>query len=112
MKMKCLAYGVVKDPRVKEFYPYPDDGIVDDRPNGPLWVIHCQGHPEWRAVVVCHHCLHKLEPDLWISSNCWASLNPITPFEELPMIRKGSDGKDPYDIELYAEDAPGDAATA
>lgn len=107
MKMRCLACGVKKETSELEVYPYPDDGIVDS-PIKPLSVIHCQGPTtDWRAVVVCNHCLHKLEPDQWISSTCWASLNPLTPFAQLPAIRETPSGRGPHELELYAEDAKG-----
>lgn len=82
MKVKCMACGVEKDPLRKEVYPYPEDGIVDE-PVTPLWELDCQG-ADWRWVLVCHDCLHKLDADLWISDRCWRSLNPIVPFEKLP----------------------------
>jgi hypothetical protein len=92
MKMKCLACGELKDTRVPEPYPYPDDNIVCDRPIDPLWVLDCQGPPlqpgdttfDWRVVIVCHHCLHRLEPDMWISNAGWNSLDPAMPFDRLP----------------------------
>jgi hypothetical protein len=82
MKVKCMACGMEKDPLKKEVYPYPEDGMVD-QPVTSLWQLDCQGG-DWRWVVVCHHCLHKLAPDMWISDDCWRALNPITPFEKLP----------------------------
>ena len=98
--MKCLACGVFKDVAAKELYPYPDDGIVSDEPIEPLSVLDCQG-AEWRVVIVCHECLHKLDPDLWISAGAWASLNPVTPFEELPL--PATHGKDRFQVEAYAK---------
>ncbi|RBP40565.1 hypothetical protein DES53_108272 [Roseimicrobium gellanilyticum] len=88
MKVKCMACGVEKDPLKKEVHPYPEDGIVDD-PVSPLWMLECQG-ADWRWVMVCHHCFHKLDPDMWISDRCWRSLNPITPFEKLPKFGEPS----------------------
>lgn len=83
----CLACGARKDPAVPELYPYPGDGVVTDRPLRPLYELDCEpavdGAP-WRRVAVCHHCLHRLQPDMWISEACWAALDPVTPFAELP----------------------------
>lgn len=91
MKQRCLACGVEKDISIKEIYPYPDDGIIDDVPIEPLMSIDCQGGPgpvsDWRVVTVCHGCFHKLDVDMWISERCWLSLNPITPFEQLPRLQ-------------------------
>jgi hypothetical protein len=91
MKQKCLACGVEKDTSVKEIYPYPDDGIIDDEPIEPFLSIECQGGPgpvsDWRFVTVCHACFHKLDPDMWISERCWLSLKPITPFDQLPKLQ-------------------------
>jgi hypothetical protein len=86
--LKCFGCGVKKDTDVLEAYPYPDDGIVD-YPIAPLHVLDCQsgnGHTSvWKVVVVCHDCLHRLDPDLWISEDCWRSLNPVVPFDKLPL---------------------------
>ena len=32
MKQRCLACGVEKDTSVEEVYPFPEDGIMDDKP--------------------------------------------------------------------------------
>jgi hypothetical protein len=91
MKQKCQACGVEKDSEVKEVYPYPDDGIIDDAPIQPFFTIDCQGPrvdgmTDWRAVTVCHDCFHKLDVDICISERCWQSLSPTTPFEQLPKL--------------------------
>lgn len=85
MKQRCLACGVEKDTEVKEIYPFPDDGIIDDVPIEPLLTIDCRGD-DWRVVTVCHASFHKLDVDMWISDRCWQSLNPVTPFEQLPKL--------------------------
>ncbi len=72
---------------MQEIYPYPDDGIIDDRPINPLMNIDCQGTGDWRVVTVCHSCFHKLDVDMWISERCWQKLNPITPFDLLPKLK-------------------------
>src|SRR5947208_378125 len=83
MRRRCLACNVEKDPSAKEIYPYADDGLIDD-PIEPFMTIDCQRGGDWRVVTICHECFHKLQPDLWINDVGWKSLNPITPFEELP----------------------------
>ena len=88
MKMKCFGCGAEKDLTAKELYPFPEDGLISDEPIDPLFVLCCEGWDEhsgvWKQVVVCHVCFHKLEPDMWISSNCWATINPKVRFEGLP----------------------------
>jgi len=91
VKQTCLACDIEKDTSVKEVYPYPDDGIRDDEPINPLMTLDCQGPSagdgsDWRVVVVCHACFHKLDVDMWISDRCWRSLNPVVPFEQLPKL--------------------------
>jgi hypothetical protein len=85
MKKRCLACGVEKDTEVKECYPHPEDGVIDD-PTNPLFDIDCQGGNDWRKAVVCHECFHRLDPDQWISEACWQSLKPMIPFEKLPRL--------------------------
>lgn len=92
MKKRCLACGVEKDTSIKELYPYPDDGIIDDKPIEPLMDIDCQGSrvievTDFRVATVCHHCFHKLDVDMWICERCWLSLTPLTPFEQLPKLQ-------------------------
>jgi hypothetical protein len=86
--LKCFGCGVQKDTDVLEVYPYPEDGMVDD-PLNPFWVIDCQrgsiGSSTWKVVVVCHDCFHKLEPDVWIHEDHWKSLDPVVPFDKLPL---------------------------
>ena len=90
--MKCYGCGAEKDPAGKEVYPYPEDQTLCDGPIQPLFVIECQsiardeatGFHDFRAVVVCHECFRKLDPDMWIGEQCWRSLNPKVPFDLLP----------------------------
>lgn len=87
--MKCHGCGVEKDPAVKEVYPFPEDNIVTDRPIQPLHELDCEPTDDalpWKRVTVCHGCLHRLEPDMWISQQCWESLNPVVRFSELPDV--------------------------
>jgi hypothetical protein len=112
MKMTCMACGVEKDTATEEIYPFPDDGIVVDRPVAPLFAIECQGPlltsnadgtvttSDWRVVVVCHRCLHRLSPDVWISDEIWAAIDPATPFAALP--RPAGDESIRFKVESYA----------
>ena len=99
MKIRCLACGVVKDTTVKEIYPYPDNAIVTDVPIGPLFAIDCHG-PDWRVAIVCHECMHRLDPDLWINDVMWSSLAPVTPFAKLPLPRGEQIAR--FNVEDYA----------
>ena len=87
---KCMSCGAEKEFSVLEVYPYPEDDRLCTDPIEPLFVLECQGRDEfkgiWKACVVCHECFHKLDPDMWISSNCWASLKPQTLFQDLPAM--------------------------
>ena len=93
---------VEKDTSVAEIYPYPDDSVVTDQPVDPLFAIDCQGG-DWRVAIVCHHCLHRLNPDLWISERCWEGLDPVTPFGGLPFpVDEGGVPGRRFDVELDA----------
>lgn len=91
--LKCLACGIEKDMQVKEVYPHEGDHLISD-PIDPLMELDCQGdelndgtgYSDFRRVLVCHGCFHKLSPDMWISKAGWESLSPITPFNELPKL--------------------------
>jgi hypothetical protein len=94
MKQRCQACGVEKDTENEEIYPYPDelDRFEDRKPIAPFLSLDCQGPSvdgvtDWRVVTVCHDCFHRLDPDMWISDRCWLSLNPVTPFEQLPKLQ-------------------------
>lgn len=90
MKQQCHACGIEKDISIKEIYPYPDDGIVDNQPIAPLMNLECQAGTNWRVVTVCHNCFHKLDVDMWISELCWKKLHPMIPFEQLPPLKTGN----------------------
>jgi hypothetical protein len=84
--MKCYGCGIEKDLTKEEVYPYPEDEKLTTDPIPPLFVLECQSEKSFtfRAVVVCHECFRLLDPDMWIGENCWISINPIIPFDELP----------------------------
>ena len=87
--LKCFGCGLQKDTDVLEAYPYPEEDGIVDYPIAPLHVIDCRSGygstSEWKVVVVCHGCMHKLAPDLWIGEDNWKSLDPVVPFEKLPL---------------------------
>ena len=86
---RCLACGAHKAKGAQEVYPYPADDYFDNDPIPALFELDCQSNEtrsEFRIVTVCHECFHKLLPDMWISSDMWKELNPITPFEQLPLL--------------------------
>ena len=49
-------------------------------PNGPEATVAVRF-----AVIVCHECFKKLDPDMWISENYWININPSIPFDKLPL---------------------------
>ena len=105
--MKCYSCGVDKDLSVKEAYPYPEDDRLTEEPISPLMVIECSsiakksnGERDYRVVVVCHECFHKIDPDMWIGEKCWQLLNPKVPFDRLP---KPADGTARWKTSSYPE---------
>lgn len=93
--MICLGCGVEKDFSQKELYPYADDCLTQREPIAPLYLLDVQGpsnneHPlgysEYRQTLVCHSCFHRLNPDQWISEECWVQLNPVIPYARLPLL--------------------------
>lgn len=105
MRMKCFGCGVEKDTEVRETYRYKDETEAEaGPPMVPLFVICCEGYDEhsgtWKVAVICHGCCERLEPDQWISSNCWKSLSPVVLFENLPS--HDLCGTDNHKLEAYA----------
>lgn len=102
MKMQCWSCGEEKDTSILEVYPYPEEERLTDSPIPPLFVIDCQpqekedGH-DYRVVVVCHECFHKLDVDMWIGSNCWRKLNSKISFEKLPLYDSDNGRGEPED---------------
>ena len=91
--MRCFGCGIEKDPRGKEFFTGEYDGLIDDEPISSLFVLDVQPSSaekkKWKATVVCHGCFDRLEPDMWISENCWKSLDPVLVFDDLPELPEG-----------------------
>lgn len=107
--MKCFGCGVDKDLDKLEIYSHPETDRLTDKPIPPLLILELRiydmpddGKP-WRIVVVCHECFHQLDPDMWISDKCWASLSPKVAVSDLP-VKKGK--KWEVSIEEYAEFQP------
>lgn len=101
MKVRCFGCGVEKDAAATEIYPYED--LTQDEPIPALMTLDCEGRTpgresDWRAVVVCHECFHRLEPDMWIDDRGWAHINPKVTFENLPALLPNPTS----DITLYA----------
>ena len=95
MIKRCLACGIEKDTEKLEVVREEirkHMGLVEE-PTLPLWELDCQPyddiseeHSKWRRVTVCTECLYRLDPDHWISSDCWKSLEPVVKFEDLPLL--------------------------
>jgi|ERR1700722_1302773 len=108
MKMRCWGCGKEKHTDVLEVYPYPEEERLTDEPIPPLFVIDCQPQEKgdgvnYRVVVVCHECFHKLDVDMWIGSNCWRTLNPKVVFENLPLydaVKGRGEPEDYADVEV------------
>lgn len=83
----CHGCGAVKDPAAREVYPYPEDDVTTARPVSPLFELDVEPHERgaaFKVATVCHHCFHRLQPDMWISQRGWEAINPVTPFGDLP----------------------------
>jgi len=93
--LKCFACGVEKDMTVLEVSRWHKEDHLTDEPIPPLHVIECQseyqepgtGFHIFKACVICLECHHKLEPDMWICEDNWKRLNPVVPFERLPITK-------------------------
>lgn len=87
MKMKCHGCGSEHDTDIKEMYE--GDRLANDVPIEPLFVLCALNYSEdgnkGRKAVVCHKCFDKLNVDMWISDGCWRGINPVTPYESLPV---------------------------
>ena len=102
MLLKCFSCGVEKDTNVLETYPWEEDGFCLDDPVMPLIVMECQSRENiWKAVVHCHSCHHKIQPDMWMSESEWSSLNPIIPFDKLPEVKINEMGYTDFNPESY-----------
>jgi hypothetical protein len=88
----CHGCGILKDQTILEIYPYPEEDSLCDEPIEPTLELDCCPNPGstgdrgWKKVTVCHECFHKLQPDMWISEQCWEKINPTTLFDQLPPL--------------------------
>lgn len=41
----------------------------------------------FRQALMCPRCIEAVDADLWISKRCWESINPRTPFDQLPKMK-------------------------
>lgn len=40
---------------------------------------------EFRRAVACLECCDRMDADMWVSRGCWDGLNPVVPYEQLPL---------------------------
>ncbi len=95
--MRCFLCGTEKDPSILETFPYEEGSLTQEEPIDPLLVIECETNSVWRAAVVCHHCFHRLDPDMWVLGKHWDSMDPKVPFRLLPATH----GSEPYNLDHY-----------
>lgn len=91
--VKCMGCGVKKDRNQLEVYQWPEEERLCTDPLPPLLEVDAEPWDDvetkdWRRATVCHSCWRKLDADMWISSRCWKKLNPVTPFEDLPLLKE------------------------
>lgn len=84
MNCTCNGCGIVKDINTREKYPY--SGMTNE-PIVPFIILEVASDVEWKWCLVCHHCFHKLEPDMWISREMWESINPVASFDDLKSVK-------------------------
>ncbi len=96
--IKCMACGIDRDMSIKERCVdgkiFHSDALLD-----PIQFIDCERNlypypSDWRTISVCVQCFTRLEPDIWVSENCWKSLDPVTPFEKLPKMPENTQNGD------------------
>jgi hypothetical protein len=98
MLKNCFGCNVEKDTEVLEVSPFAEEDGLTGNPICPFLVLDVQGnripndpdnYSEFRMTVVCFDCFHRLEPDMWISKNCWDNIHPTIPYDRLPMFVAG-----------------------
>lgn len=71
--MKCNICGKVE---------VRDDEWIDSQPGD-----HKPNNPgKWRKIHLCKACWKRLNPDMWTCQTHYESLNPVTPYNELPAL--------------------------
>lgn len=104
--MKCFSCGADKDTDAEAIYPYIEDNLTTEVPIPELLIIECQGDKsdDFRMVVMCHECWHRLERtrgiDMWIGQGCWKSLVPMVSFDNLPLVKEGDAKWDAWSYEV------------
>ena len=102
--MRCLACHAEKNPGDVAIYPYDGefDAITQEAPVPVLLAVECQrmthlpdGRWNFRMAITCHDCWHRLGQntqgiDMWIGEECWLTLGPKTPFDDLPEVLEGA----------------------
>jgi hypothetical protein len=95
MKIRCFGCNVEKDTEKRETYPYDADGIINDSPIQPLELfVDVQGSGkfgDFKSIIVCHECFHKLDMDQWASREEWERLGSAWSYEDLPPVTQDED---------------------
>jgi hypothetical protein len=90
--MKCHVCGIEKDPEQLEVFPWHEEHGIVDYPIEPLFNIDwCPAggvieEGDWKNITLCHSCWHRLKPDMWTCQEHYESLNPVTPYDDLPTL--------------------------
>lgn len=67
-----------------------DDWRVDIQEHHP-YLIDANGKPDrgtFRVARCCGACLDAMDVDMWTTQGAWAALNPLVPFDQLPVCEK------------------------
>jgi len=100
MRMRCHGCGVEKDTDVRELATSTAAGLIEDVPLPPLYVVDCQSpsgaaDARYRAALVCHGCMARLDLDMWTCAEHWAQIDPVVPYAQLPLLRTDERRDDP-----------------
>ncbi len=84
-RFRCFACGRFTD-EVKDG-PTPDEVAQAERWETGILDVHSGRKDEpCRAGIACWVCFWKTDPDMWISPEHWIALNPLVPYEKLPVL--------------------------
>lgn len=98
----CYACGERKILEQLEVYQYESPPMTFE-PIKPLMVIPVvDGEAPIRAAIVCHACIHKIDPDMWIAKADWNGLEPVVPFSLLPEAFEAVENR--WDVRSYGPD--------
>jgi len=100
----CYACGTHKSLEELEVYRYDSPAITDEpiRPLFALPVVDSNDTVPVRTGIICHECMHKIDPDMWIGKDDWDSLEAIVPFSLLPEAFEAVENK--WDVRAYGPD--------